>query len=414
MTALVTRIAAIIAGIVVLALLVVFVLLPIFMRSRAVPVAEETPQPAPSGYFQLTDQQWSGLQFARVGNVPFPTVEQTDGTIVQADDTTTQVISPYTGRVTAVYATVGDTVHAGDKLFAVEGSEYAQALNDFETALQTLRGAQVQLRATEQNHAHLVSLGRVGGAASKDVEQSYADLAAAQVAVRNDEIAVALVRSRLRVLDISDREIARLEHTKNGKIIKSGVIVYAPVSGIVTQRTVGVGMYVDSAANGSSDQLFTITGFARVFLLAAVPESSIKNIRPGDELAVHMVAFPQRTFESHVKYVAPTVDPNTHRIFVRAEIDNPSGELKPGMFGNMTITTAPPSFTLAVPEYAVLYEGDTARVWIAGAHKTLALRYIRTGETVDGTVQVLGGVRPGDEVVTSGAVFIDRALRGDQ
>jgi membrane fusion protein, heavy metal efflux system len=129
---------------------------------------------------------------------------------------------------------------------------------------------------------------------------------------------------------------------------------------------------------------------------------------------VRLEAFPERTFDATVRYISGTVDPNLHRISVRAVVENAAGALRPGMFGTFRISTGPATRNLVVPENAVIYEENTARVWVTGPHKTLALRYIRAGKTVDGMVQVLSGLRPGDYVVTSGTVFIDRALRGDE
>jgi membrane fusion protein, heavy metal efflux system len=372
-----------------------------------------TPAPLASGFFRVSDADWSTLTSAPVRVVDFPQVDQTNGTIAAADDATTLVFSPFTGLVTRVFATVGDHVTAGQPLFAIEGGEYAQAENDLQAAQQALRSAQVQLRVTALNRSHLLALERVGGAASKDVAQSAADLAAAQATVRNDETAVGLVRSRLRVLGLSDAAIDRLAQEKPAtSTLGTSVIVPAPASGTVTQRGVGVGQNVDSAANGSSDPLLTITDLSRVFLVAAVPETAIGRVHLGDPVAVRMLAFPGRTFSAHVKYIAPTLDANTHRIFVRAEIDSSDGALKPGMFGTMRITTGPPLRAVGVPESAVIYEGDTARVWVAGPHETLALRYLRVGPTVDGMVPVLAGLHAGERIVTSGSVFIDRALLG--
>jgi membrane fusion protein, heavy metal efflux system len=66
-----------------------------------------------------------------------------------------------------------------------------------------------------------------------------------------------------------------------------------------------------------------------------------------------------------------------------------------------------------VPEEAVVYEGQTARVWVAGNDNTLGLRQIRTGRTQSGVVEVLAGLQPGESVVTSGSLFIDRAAKSD-
>ena len=66
----------------------------------------------------------------------------------------------------------------------------------------------------------------------------------------------------------------------------------------------------------------------------------------------------------------------------------------------------------AVPRDAVIHEGDAARVWVAGKDRTLALRKISAGVTDRGMVQVLNGLKPGEEVVTKGSLFIDRAAIG--
>jgi cobalt-zinc-cadmium efflux system membrane fusion protein len=86
--------------------------------------------------------------------------------------------------------------------------------------------------------------------------------------------------------------------------------------------------------------------------------------------------------------------------------------LKPGMFGSFRIFTGAPAPAIAVPEEAVVFEGDEARVWIVGPNKTLALRSVRVGKTLDGMVEALSGIRSGDRVVTRGSVFIDRAAQG--
>ena len=84
------------------------------------------------------------------------------------------------------------------------------------------------------------------------------------------------------------------------------------------------------------------------------------------------------------------------------------------MLARFVIDTGTASPSLAVPAVAVVYEGADAHVWLADpAHKTLALREIKAGPETGGMVQVLSGLSAGDSVVTSGAVFIDRALNGD-
>ena len=381
-------------------------------KSRSAQQAQASPVPIASGFFKPTDQQWQSLSIARVKAAAFSDVADTEGSITPADDATTQIFSPYTGRITRIFVTVGDEVRPGQPLFAIAGSEFAQAQNDLAVAVRTRDAVRVQERATRINRARLLKLSAIDGAAGKDVEQSAVDEANVEAALRNAETALSLVRSKLRVLGESDAAIDVLEKTKLEPTLPTNVIVPAPVGGVITQRALGAGQYVASAASGGATALLTIADFSRVFFAAGVRETDIAKIHAGDPISVTLQAFPERLFHGRVRYIAPALDSATHRIVVRAEVANSDGLLKPGMFGSFRIFTGAPSTEVAVPEEAVVFEGDEARVWIVGPNKTLALRRIRAGKTVDGMVEASAGLRPGDRVVTSGSVFIDRAAQG--
>jgi cobalt-zinc-cadmium efflux system membrane fusion protein len=83
------------------------------------------------------------------------------------------------------------------------------------------------------------------------------------------------------------------------------------------------------------------------------------------------------------------------------------------MFANFSIITGEAATAPAVLQRAIVYEGDTARVWVAEDDGTIAARSVRVGQIVDGMVEILGGLSPGEKVVTSGALFIDRAASND-
>ena len=124
-----------------------------------------------------------------------------------------------------------------------------------------------------------------------------------------------------------------------------------------------------------------------------------------------VLAYPGRIFHAKVTYIAPAVDPTARRLVVRAEIANADRALKPEMFADFGIDTGPASSALAVPEDAVIYEGQSAHVWLARPGHSLALQQVRLGRSSGGLVEVLDGLRPGDQVATSGALFLDRAVR---
>src|ERR1019366_5836335 len=91
---------------------------------------------------------------------------------------------------------------------------------------------------------------------------------------------------------------------------------------------------------------------------------------------VHVLAYPKRVFKARVSYIAALVDPVTHRLPVRAEIDNLDGALKPEMFATFRILTGDAASSPAVPESAVVYEGDLAHVWVLSDGGLLAYRAV--------------------------------------
>ena len=134
-------------------------------------------------------------------------------------------------------------------------------------------------------------------------------------------------------------------------------------------------------------------------------------IERGQQVEVRVLALPGRVFQATVTELGATVDPVTHRVPVRARLANTDGKLKPEMFASFSIVTSPEVRATAVPEEAVVREGDEARVWIVEDGNGLSLREIRTGRVSGGMVEVLQGLRPGERVVSRGSVFIDRAAQ---
>jgi cobalt-zinc-cadmium efflux system membrane fusion protein len=125
-----------------------------------------------------------------------------------------------------------------------------------------------------------------------------------------------------------------------------------------------------------------------------------------------VLAYPDRVFNSNVSYVATSLDPATRRLLVRAAIDNAAGALKPEMYATVTILTGEGDASLAIPRDSVIYEGDTARVWVTRDRKTAELKKIDTGLLDGKMIQVNEGLSPEDQIITRGSLFIDRAASG--
>ena len=339
----------------------------------------------------LTPSQLSSLTVNTVGRLAFRTEELADGRIALNSDTATQVFSPYSGRVVRVIAGIGQHVKKGAPLFSMEAAEFAQTQSDLLNANTQLELARI---AEERRHAAFDSK----GGSLQDWQQAQADLAAAHTALDS-------VRNRLRIFGETDEQIASLERLKSPSPVTN---VTAPIDGVVTDRQVGPGQYLQA---GNATPVYTVGDLATVWLEADVREVDAPWVEVGQKIEVRVLALPGRIFEAKLTSVGSAVDPVTRRVPVRATIENADGKLKPQMFATFSIITSGESAALAVPEEAVVREGEAARVWVVQGANDLASREIRTGRINNGMVEVLDGLKPGDKVVTRGSLFIDRAAR---
>lgn len=379
---------------------------PAVWGALATPNAAPPPQLTP-GTFHPTEAQWATLGFDTVSLRPFAGLVVTDGAIAMNDDTTTPVYSPYSGRVTRLLAKPGDVVRTGDPLMVISATEAAQGQADLNAALGTLSTALAQQRVASANEARQHQLYAGGSAALRDWQQAQSDLAAANASVHTAQIALAAQRNKLRILGMSAAEVAAIE-SRAATPPQAEVTIRAPIAGTITQRQVGLGQFLLA---GSTTPVYSIGNLSTLWVIGQVRETDAPAVSVGQTVDISVASLPHRTFKATLSWVASAIDPTMHRLAVRAEVQNPDGILKPLMFATMTIHVGKDRLSTAVPANAVIYEGEAARVWLAAKDRSLGLQQITVGRSENGYIEALNGLRPGNRVVTSGAVFIDRAAQ---
>ena len=350
--------------------------------------------------------EWASLTIEPVTERPFRAEHVTEGKIAVDEDRSTPVFSPYAGRVTKLLARPGDSVIQGQPLFVIEAADTVQAQNDFVAAATGLNKAKSQLELAQIQDKRAKDLFEGKAVPLKDYQQTQAALISAQNDLRSAEIALEAARNRLRILGLTDEAITAFQEKG---IINREVTIYAPIAGTVVQRKIGPGQYVNA---GASDPVFVIGDLSTVWLTAFVRETESSNVAVGQEISFSVLAFPGRDITARINYVSAAIDPSTRRLLVRATVDNPGGSLKPEMFANVTIYSAGDHPAVGVPKQALIYEGDQVRVWVAHQDKTIELRQIKTGLANGDLVEVKGNLKPGEQIVTKGSLFIDRAASG--
>jgi cobalt-zinc-cadmium efflux system membrane fusion protein len=353
-----------------------------------------------------TPAEWTSLTTEPAVEHVFRAEHVTEGKIAVDEDRSTPVFSPYAGRVTKLLARPGDTVAQGQPLFVIEAADTVQAQNDFVTALTGLNKAQSALDLAQLQDKRAKDLFEGRAVPLKDYQQTQATLIQAQNDRRSSQTALEAARNRLHILGLSDEAITLFQ--EKGRI-NPETTIFAPISGTVVQRKVGPGQYVNA---GASDPVFVIGDLSTVWLIAFVRETDASAVSVGQEISFNVLALPGRDLRVRIGYVSAAIDPATRRLLVRATVDNKDGLLKPEMFANVTIYSADDHPAVGVPKQALIYEGDQVRVWVAHDDKSIELRQIKTGLTNGDLVEVRGDLKAGEQIVTKGSLFIDRAASG--
>jgi cobalt-zinc-cadmium efflux system membrane fusion protein len=232
----------------------------------------------------------------------------------------------------------------------------------------TLVGAAASYDLTRKELARVKALGDANGIAQKELEQATSD---EQTAAANLRAA----RDAVRVFGKSDAQI--------NQMISTGQIERPPSERSATR-----------------------------WVVANALESDAPLFHAGQNAAISVLAFPDKVFDGVISEVYSIVDPNSHRVTLRIQADDPKNELKSGMLANVLIQIQQPASSVGVPEKGVVREGDgTMTVWVTTDRANFVQRMVKIGLRENGNVQILEGLQPNEQVVTDGAIFLDNILQ---
>ncbi|MEJ5992363.1 efflux RND transporter periplasmic adaptor subunit [Ramlibacter sp. PS3R-8] len=259
----------------------------------------------------------------------------------------------------------GQPVSRGQALFEVYSPELVSAQREYAIAVQGMR-----------------SLANAGGDAAAGMKQ----LAEASLL-------------RLRNWDLPADQLEALART--GETRRS-VTFRSPVGGIITEKKALQGMRFLPG-----ETLYQVTDLGSVWVIADVFEQDIGLMKPGARASVRINAYPDKAFAGTVTYVYPTLKAETRTIPVRIELPNPGQLLKPAMYAQVELPAADARPVLAVPDSAVIDSGTRRIVLVQLGEGRFEPREVRLGARGDSYVQVLEGVREGEQVVVAANFLID-------
>jgi membrane fusion protein (multidrug efflux system) len=174
--------------------------------------------------------------------------------------------------------------------------------------------------------------------------------------------------------------------------------IRAPFSGVIGLRSVSVGAYVTA---GSSDlaKLDQIDPLVAEFTL---PEIALTNLSVGQEVSINTDALPGQPFKGAIYAIEPSIEEAGRSIRIRAMVDNPDLQLRPGLFARIEVTAGTKGDAILVPESAIVPSGESQNVYRINTEETVEIVPVTLGQRLDGKVEILEGLDKEARVVTAG------------
>lgn len=286
---------------------------------------------------------------------------------IEPDERKTYAISPkFEGYVERLHVNVtGQPVGKGQPLFEVYSPELVSAQREYAIAAQGVD-----------------SLRDAGGQAQAGMKQ----LAESSLL-------------RLKNWDISEAQIKAL--AQSGET-KRTLTFRSPVSGIVTEKKALQGMRFMPG-----EALYQIADLSSVWVVADVFEQDIGLVKLGAQAKVRINAYPDKLFEGKVSYVYPTLNAATRTVPVRVELANPGLLLKPAMFAQVELPVSAKGSVVTVPVSAVIDSGTRQIVLVQKGEGRFEPREVKLGARSDANIEILDGVKDGEQVVIAANFLID-------
>lgn len=335
--------------------------------------AEHQEPPLPEGVVRISD-----------ASKPFVVAEPaasdaTDGTLRAParvefkDGAVSQLGAPLEGRVVNVHVHTGDRVRPGDPLVTLDCPTAAETRAAVDSTAASLREARAALDRERRMLDEGVGIERDRLAAETRVAELEAERARALAAVA-------------------------FVGTGSG----TTVIVRAPIAGTVISRKANPGM----AVQPGSEPLVEIGDSSTLWVVADVFERDLQNVRPGATVHVEFSSL-RGTLDGVVSSIGAVVSTGLRTAPVRITVPSTSTPLRPGMYGRAEIAVAHGPGNLTLPIEAVLVKGRDTLVYVQKDPTTFERRAVVVAPAVNGRVQIISGLEPGERVVVHGALLLD-------
>ena len=287
------------------------------------------------------------------------------------------IYAPLSGRLMNFKLTAGEEVRRGQTIAVLQSGDVAQARSEFEKA---------KIEAVRADHA--LERGKLLAAHEVMSQADLQELKAVDDAAHSEQ-----ERARQRVHELGFSEDGTTDLTS----------VTSPITGTVLEVGTANGEMQRSleTANG----LATVANLDTIWVTGDLYERDLGGVRLHQPVELLFAAYPGETLHGTIANIGDSLDPATHAVKVRVVLPNPGHRLKPAMFATLRIAR-PVQSRILLPLEAVLHDGETTEVYVPTSTGRYALRQVTTGATHGKEVEIVSGLKDGDQVVVAGAAFL--------
>lgn len=326
----------------------------------------------------------AGLEYMRVERREITQTLTCNAEIAYDGNRYAHLSSRAPGVVSEVKKDLGQTVESREVLAIVDSADLGTAKAEY------LR-AQALLNLWERNHAREERLLESNVTTEQEVLEAETKLAESRIALSS-------TTQRLRNLGLSDAQIREIAKTKD---TTSFLPLAATFSGIVVERSGAPGEVVDTRK-----ALFAIADTSAMWAMLDVYESDVQKVRIGQPVVFEAEGLPGERRGGRITWVSSHVDRRTRTLKVRAEVANPDGLLRAGMFGKAIISIRDGEPALIVPKEAVQWEGCCNVVFVKRSDILFEPRKVRLGYETERFFVVEEGVAMDEVIVTTGSFLL--------
>ncbi|HEY6337681.1 MAG TPA: efflux RND transporter periplasmic adaptor subunit [Candidatus Sulfotelmatobacter sp.] len=335
--------------------------------------------------FTIPPEQMSHVQLLTVQPTTLTRTLRLTGAVAYNGFHTTPVITQVSGPVSRVVVVPGQNVHQGEPMLYVSSPDYSQLRTNYLKAKDAYALAQKAYARAKDLYEHKAI-------AEQNLEQAQS----AQVQASGD---LAASQAALKVLGINDPD-ALVQAPPSFE-----VPVKAPITGLVVEQDVAAGQLIQPGTT----QCFMISDTTNVWVLVNIYQKDLPYVHVGDQVTIRTESYPE-TFHGRISYVAASLDPNTRTLQARIDTSNPGEKLKKDMYVVATVNAGTISNAIALPDAAVLRDNENEPfVYAATASNQFGRRSVKLGESLNGQTEITSGLKPGDQVIGDGSLFLQFA-----